>query len=184
MVNTVIEAYDRLDCAFNNAGVGGGGLIHEFSEEEWDRIIDINLKGVWLCMKYEISQMLKQRSGAIVNTSSAVGLMGAADMSAYVASQVRHHRIDEVCRVGSQQSGRPRQRHMPRVIRTPLIQAVLDEPAYKEWILGLEPIGREGEPSEIAQAVLWLCSDAASFVTGHAMSVDGGMVSGITPPWI
>lgn len=182
MVDAAVETYGRLDCAFNNAGVGGTGPIHEFLEEEWDRTISINLKGVWLCLKYEIAQMLKQGRGAIVNNSSVAGLIGAANMSAYIASKHGVVGLTKSVALEVAKQGIRVNAVCPGYIHTPMIQARLDDPARKERIIALEPIGRVGDPEEAAEAVVWLCSDAASFVTGHAMPVDGGLVAGIPPP--
>ena len=179
-LDKTIETFGRLDAAFNNAGVEQAKkATADITEEEWDRIIGIDLRGVFLCMKYEIPLMLKQGGGAIVNTSSGAGVKGFIDQAAYVA--VKHGvvgltksaaldyasqniRINAVC---------------PGIIDTPMMDRFAGgTPEGKERELAgaaaAEPIGRAGKPEEIAAAVLWLCSDAASFVTGAAMVVDGG----------
>ena len=182
MINTTIESYGRLDCALNNAGIGGAGPVHEFPEDEWDRIININLKGVWLCVKYEIAQMLKQGSGTIVNNSSVAGLTGTANLSAYVAAKHGVVGLTKSVALEVAKQGILVNAVCPGWIHPPLIQGGIDDPKAREWMIAMEPIGRVGEPREVAEAVVWLCSDAASFVTGHAMPVDGGLVAGIPPP--
>lgn len=156
--------------------------MHEFPEDEWDRIININLKGVWLCVKYEIAQMLKQGSGTIVNNSSGAGLTGTANMSAYVAAKHGVVGLTKSVALEVAKQGIRVNAVCPGWINTPLIQGGLDDPKTREWVIAMEPIGRVGEPREVAEAVVWLCSDAASFVTGHAMPVDGGLVAGLLPP--
>jgi NAD(P)-dependent dehydrogenase (short-subunit alcohol dehydrogenase family) len=182
LIQKTIEKFGRLDLAFNNAGVEGQWKpIIEQSEEDWDSVIDINLKGVWLCLKYEIQQMLKQGSGAIVNMSSVAGLMGAAGAAVYVASKhgvigltrtvaleyaARNIRVNAVC---------------PAVIETAMAERAFADPEVNKRILAQHPIGRFGKPMEIAEAVLWLCSDKSSFMTGHYIVLDGGMRAGPNP---
>lgn len=179
MVDRAVAAYGSLDCAFNNAGVSGGrGLIHEYSEDDWDRVTGINLKGVWLCMKYEIIQMLTQGSGAIVNTASVMGLVGGSRSPAYGASKHGVVGLTRTAAVAYAQSGIRVNAVCPGYIRTPLIeQGALTDPGGEERIIARHPVGRLGTPEEVAETVVWLCSDAASFVTGHAMAVDGGYVA-------
>ena len=179
MVQHAVSVYGRLDCAFNNAGVSGGrGLIHEYSEDDWDRVTGINLKGVWLCMKYEIIQMLAQGSGAIVNTASVMGLVGGSRSPAYGASKHGVVGLTRTAAVAYAQSGIRVNAVCPGYIRTPLIeQGALTDPGGEERIIARHPVGRLGTPEEVAETVVWLCSDAASFVTGHAMAVDGGYVA-------
>ena len=179
MVQHAVSVYGRLDCAFNNAGVSGGrGLIHEYSEDDWDRVTGINLKGVWLCMKYEIIQMLTQGSGAIVNTASVMGLVGGSRSPAYGASKHGVVGLTRTAAVAYAQSGIRVNAVCPGYIRTPLIeQGALTDPGGEERIIARHPVGRLGTPEEVAETVVWLCSDAASFVTGHAMAVDGGYVA-------
>ena len=179
MVQHAVSVYGRLDCAFNNAGVSGGrGLIHEYSEDDWDRVTGINLKGVWLCMKYEIIQMLTQGSGAIVNAASVMGLVGGSRSPAYGASKHGVVGLTRTAAVAYAQSGIRVNAVCPGYIRTPLIeQGALADPGGEERIIARHPVGRLGTPEEVAETVVWLCSDAASFVTGHAMAVDGGYVA-------
>lgn len=179
MVKKAVDTYGRLDCAFNNAGIGGEiASIDKSSEEIWDRVIAINLKGVWLCMKYEVPYMLNQGGGAIVNTASVAGLIGFPAQSAYVASKHGVVGLTKSAALDYARSGIRVNAICPGVIRTPMIGRRLDaKPQREAWYVAMEPIGRLGEPEEIAEAVVWLCSDAASFVTGHPMAVDGGLVA-------
>ena len=179
MVAKTVKTYGRIDCAFNNAGIEGRmANTVECTEETWDRTIAINLKGVWLCMKYEIPQMLKQGGGTIVNTASIAGLVGFEGLSAYNASKggvvqltrtaalefaTKNIRVNCVC---------------PGVIRTPMVERLLDNRSFTEDQLNAgEPVGRMGKPEEIAEGVLWLLSDASSFVTGHPLVIDGAWVA-------
>jgi NAD(P)-dependent dehydrogenase (short-subunit alcohol dehydrogenase family) len=179
MVNEAIETYGRLDCAHNNAGIEGTWVTTaEYTEENWDRVMAINLKGVWLCMKYEIPQMLKQGGGSIVNTASGAGLVGVPQASAYVASKHGVVGLTKAAALEYAKSGIRVNAVCPGVIRTPMLERVLSsQPRMAETITAMEPVGRMGTPEEIAEAVVWLCSEAASFVTGHAMAVDGGYVA-------
>jgi len=180
MVNMTIDVFGQLDCAFNNAGVGGvAAFTHEYPEENWEHVININLKGVWLCMKYEIRQMLKQGGGAIVNTSSAGGLVGVGrGSSAYVATKHGVIGLTKAAALEYAQKSIRVNAVCPGPTMTPwLDRAFAASPAIKDELLRLVPNGRFGEPEEIAETVVWLCSDAASFVTGHAMAVDGGYVA-------
>jgi NAD(P)-dependent dehydrogenase (short-subunit alcohol dehydrogenase family) len=180
MVNKTIEVFGRLDCALNNAGVPAiGKRIADCSEEDWDRVIEINLKGVWLCMKYEIPQMLKQGKGAIVNTSSAVGLVGAEGRDAYATSKHGVVGLTKVAALDYVKDNIRINAICPGGTLTPMMERVFARgPEWKEKLLQACPMGRFGMPEEIAEAVVWLCSDAASFVTGHALPVDGGWVAG------
>ena len=181
MISTTVETYGRLDCAHNNAGIGSRPrvLLHELPEESWDRVLSINLKGVWLCMKYEIIQMRKQGGGAIVNTASIMGLVGSWSRSgAYNASKHGVVGLTKTAALEYATSGIRVNAGCPGYIRTPLIEeALTSNPEMEAEIVARHPIGRMGHPEEIAEAVVWLCSDAASFVTGHTMTVDGGYVA-------
>jgi len=181
MGNKTIMVYGRLDCAFNNAGIAvGGGPIHEDSEENWNRIISINLKGVWLCMKYEIPQMLKQGEGAIVNTSSVAGLVGYAINPIYSASK---HGIVGLTKSAALQYAKAGIRInvvCPGIILTPMVHDLSEDSELEKWALGHVPEGRLGKPEEVAAAVVWLCSDTTSYVTGAVIPVDGGSITGIT----
>lgn len=179
MVSQLVDTYGRLDCAFNNAGIGGGwGFTAKCTEEEWDRVMSINLKGVWLCMKYEIPQMLQQGGGSIVNTASVAGLVGMLGTPAYVASKHGVVGITKAAAMEYATSGIRINAVCPGIIRTPMIGRRLERKPESEAVYrSMEPMGRLGTPEEIAEAVVWLSSDAASFVTGLPMAVDGGLVA-------
>lgn len=178
MVKKTVDNYGRLDYAFNNAGVAVMKSTVDCTEEEWNHIMDVNLKGVWLCMKYEIPQMLKQGYGAIVNTSSLSGLIGQQGHSPYTASKHGVIGLTKVAALDCAKAGIRVNAVCPGGIPTPMLEPVLADPKIKDFILKALPIGRLGRPEEIAEAVLWLCSEAASFVTGVALPVDGGGVVG------
>ena len=179
MVNKVVKTYGRLDCAYNNAGITGIPVpTADCTEENWDRINNINLKGVWLCMKYEILQMLKQGGGAIVNTSSVSGLVGWPNYPAYVASKHGVIGLTKTAALEYAKQGIRVNAVCPGMTRTPMTQPHTDTAAQAQaQRVAQSPFGRMGTPEEIAEAAVWLCSDAASFVTGHAMAVDGGWVA-------
>jgi len=179
LIAKAVETYGRLDCAYNNAGIeGSAATTTDYAEESWDRVIAINLKGVWLCMKYEIPQMLKQGGGTIVNTASAAGLVGFRRGSAYVASKHGVVGLTKTAALEYAKSGVRVNAICPGAIDTPMMGRITDHrPQRAERMAAGEPVGRMGMPEEIAGAVVWLCSDAASFVTGHAMAVDGGLTA-------
>lgn len=179
MVSRAVEAYGRLDFAFNNAGIEGQMVpAVECTEENWDRVIGTNLKGVWLCMKYEIPEMLKQGKGAIVNMSSVAGLVGTRNAAAYCASKGGVVQLTRASALDYAKSGIRINAVCPGAIRTPMVDRVISaQPEMEATIDAAHPIGRMGEPDEIASAVVWLCSDAASFILGHAMPIDGGWVT-------
>ena len=179
MVNTVVDTYGRIDCAYNNAGIEGRlASTDEYPEDVFDKVIDVNLTGVWLCMKYELPHMLKQGGGAIVNTASGAGLIGVAGMSAYVASKHGVVGLTKTAALEYAKSGIRVNSVCPGLIQTPMVERITaDQPQLGEALVAAEPVGRTGKPEEIAESVVWLSSDAASFVTGHAMSVDGGFVA-------
>ncbi len=180
LVRRTVEIYGRLDCAHNNAGIEGeiGSKLHEYSEDTWDRLMDIDLKGVWLCLKYEIQHMLGQGGGAIVNTASAAGLVGSRMMSAYVASKHGVVGLTKAAALEYAQDGIRVNAVCPGIIDTPMVRRLISgREGYESSISSRQPVGRLGNPQEIAEAVVWLCSDAASFVTGHAMAVDGALTA-------
>ena len=178
-VERVIETYGRLDCAHNNAGIAGRFTgTADYPEEDWDRIISVNLKGVWLCMKYEIPCMLEKGGGAIVNTASVAGLRGTRGLAAYVASKHGVVGLTKSAALEYAPAGLRINAVCPGWIRTPMVEGAFGtHPDLEAQISLSEPIGRIGTPEEVAAAVVWLCSDAASFVTGHAMAVDGGIMA-------
>jgi NAD(P)-dependent dehydrogenase (short-subunit alcohol dehydrogenase family) len=177
MVAKAVETYGRIDCAFNNAGIEGQGAVtHKCSEENWHRVLSINLTGVWLCMKAEIAQILKQGGGgAIVNTSSMAGLVGSVGGPAYVAAK---HGVVGLTKTAALEYGKHGIRVnavCPGPIRTPMMQRIMHGSAEAEQrFIRSEPLKRFGEPEEIGESVAWLCSDHASYVTGVPMPVDGG----------
>jgi NAD(P)-dependent dehydrogenase (short-subunit alcohol dehydrogenase family) len=178
MVAETIATFGRLDYAFNNAGIEGiSASTQDCTEENWDKTIGVNLKGIWLCMKYEIPEILKQGKGVIINCASVAGLVGFAGLPAYVASKHGVVGLTKTTALECAKIGIRVNAICPGVIQTPMIDRLIGN--SKEAVAqftGLEPVGRFGQPEEIANAVVWMCSDEASFVTGHAMAVDGGFV--------
>jgi NAD(P)-dependent dehydrogenase (short-subunit alcohol dehydrogenase family) len=174
LINKAVANYGRLDFAFNNAGIEylGGGTA-ECTEKDWDSVINTNLKGVWLCMKYEIPQMVKGGGGAIVNTSSVLGLVNFPDNAPYTISKLGVIALTKCAALEYAEAGIRINAVCPGAIQTPLLERV----SATGRTLALGPMQRVGTPEEVAEAVIWLCSDAASFVTGHAMPVDGGFLA-------
>ncbi len=178
MVKKTVETYGRLDCAFNNAGIGIPGSTVDCTEEDWDRVLSVNLKGVWLCMKYEIPQMLKQGRGAIVNTASAGGLIGTPGLVSYTASKHGVVGLTKAAALEYVQQGVRINAVCPGTVLTPLVQSSITAyPDLEKVLLAKHPMGRFGTAEEIAEAVVWLASDEASYVTGTTLSVDGGVVA-------
>jgi NAD(P)-dependent dehydrogenase (short-subunit alcohol dehydrogenase family) len=177
LVCQAVKLYGRLDFAFNNAGIEGVmATTSDCTEENWDRTLAINLKGVWLCMKYELQHMLDRGRGAIVNCSSVAGLVGFQQLPAYTASK---HGIVGLTRTAALEYAKKGIRInavCPGVIHTAMVDRILAEHPDMSLVAG-EPIGRMGTPEEIAESVVWLCSGRASFVTGQALAVDGGWVA-------
>lgn len=179
MVKKCVDTYGRLDCAANCAGIlGQMGKAHECSEEDYDRIVSINLKGVWLCMKYETIQMLKQGSGAIVNIASCAGVAGTPDLPVYGASKAAVSMLTRAASIDLVARNIRVNAINPGYVQTPMVDKQQEHHPDKveEYKAGLR-IGRMGRPEEIAEAVVWLCSDKASFVAGHPMNVDGAAQS-------
>lgn len=179
MVDTAITTYGRLDLAFNNAGIEGHSApTHQCTEENWDRVLGVNLKGIWNCMKYELPRMQERKEGAIVNCASIAGTVGMRGSPAYVASK---HGVIGLTRTAALENaplGIRINAVCPGAIRTPMLDRFTgkDKTVEKQFA-EMEPIGRLGEPEEVAEAVIWLCSASASFVVGHALAVDGGWVA-------
>ena len=180
LVEETISQFGGLNWAFNNAGVTvttRTSLI-DLPEDDWDRLLDINLKGVFLCMKHEIPEMLRRGGGTIVNTASTAGLVGSRGLSSYVASKHGVAGLTKAAALEYAESGIRINAVCPGPIRTPMTEAVMaNNPGAEERYSARAPMGRMGRPEEVAQAVVWLCSDSASFVTGHTMTVDGGLVA-------
>ena len=174
-IEQTVDRFGRLDCAFNNAGIGGGGFtpLADYSREAWDRVIAVNLTGVWLCVQQEVRQLLTNGGGSIVNAASVAGMVGWG-AGAYSASKHGVIGITRSAARGYGSAGIRVNAVCPGVIATPLAASVIDDPAVSETILGRRALGRFGEPRDVGEVVAWLCSDAASFVTGVAMPVDAG----------
>ncbi|MFB4252386.1 SDR family oxidoreductase [Pseudomonas idahonensis] len=171
-----IEAYGRLDYAFNNAGIEiEKGRLAEGSLDEFDAIMGVNVKGVWLCMKYQLPLLLAQGGGAIVNTASVAGLGAAPKMSIYAASK---HAVIGLTKSAAIEYAKKKIRVnavCPAVIDTDMFRRAYEaDPKKAEFAAAMHPVGRIGKVEEIASAVLYLCSDGAAFTTGHALTVDGG----------
>jgi NAD(P)-dependent dehydrogenase (short-subunit alcohol dehydrogenase family) len=178
MVATALEKFGRLDYAHNNAGVTVSGVpTAEVSLADWQRVLAVDLTGVFLCMKSEIPAMLESGGGAIVNTASGLGLVAIAGQPAYVAAKHGVVGLTKAAALEYSEQGVRVNAVCPGVVRTPLFEeAAAADPAALADIESKHPIGRLGTPEEIADGVAWLCSDAATFVTGHALPVDGGYV--------
>jgi len=179
MVATAVEAFGGLHCAVNSAGTTTSvrTATHEFEPEEWSRVINVNLTGVWLSMKYEIAHMLAG-GGAIVNLSSIYGLVGASGTAAYTASKHAVAGLTKAAALDYAKQGIRVNAISPGYIRTPMVEAVIQEqPRLEDWMNARTPMGRIGVPDEIGQTAVWLCSDAASFVNGLIMPVDGGLTA-------
>lgn len=180
MVSQAVSAFGRIDFAFNNAGIEGRmASTAECTEDNFDRVISVNLRGVWLCLRAEIRQMLRQREGgAIVNMSSVAGQAGFASLPAYVASK---HGVIGLTRTAALECATKNIRVnavCPGVIHTAMVDRITGrDPKAEAEFTALEPLGRMGTASEVAEAVIWLCSPGASFVTGHALAVDGGFLA-------
>ena len=180
MVEQAVSTYGRLDAAFNNAGINTGGApLLETSDEEFDRIIDVNLRSVWHCMKAELRQMVAQGSGAIVNCSSIGGMVGSKGRSAYSASKHGIIGLTRSAALDYASQGIRINAVCPGMTATPMTATVSRnyDPELVQALLARAPIGRFAAPEEIAAAVVWLCSPAASYLVGHALAVDGGVLA-------
>jgi NAD(P)-dependent dehydrogenase (short-subunit alcohol dehydrogenase family) len=181
MIEAVVGAYGRLDCAFNNAGIAGwqvdaaGKKTAEWSEEAFDRMISVNLKGVWLCMRHELPQMQAQGGGAIVNTASIAGLVGLPSSSAYVAAKHGVIGLTKTAAIEYAEANIRVNAVCPGYIRTRMTEPSMQ--LRGEAILAHTPLKRMGNPEEIAEMVVWLCSERASYVSGAAYNVDGGWMA-------
>jgi NAD(P)-dependent dehydrogenase (short-subunit alcohol dehydrogenase family) len=175
-LDKTIEVWGRLDYAFNNAGVEQAIMATiDITEDEWDRIFNINLRGMFLCMKYQIPLMLKQGGGAIVNTSSGAGIKGFKGQAAYTAAKHGVIGLTKSAALDYAQSNIRINAVCPGIIATPMMDRFTGGAAEgRQRVISQEPIGRMGRPEEIAAAAVWLCSDASSFVTGAALVADGG----------
>ncbi len=178
LVRTAVDTWGGLDYAYNNAGIEGpsAGLL-DCTEEQWQRVIAVNLTGVWLCMKHEIPAMIARGGGAIVNTSSVLGLVGVPFIVPYIASK---HGVAGLTKEAALEFAKSNVRVnavCPGSIRTPMTERAMAAGATEKSLATPQAIKRMGRPEEIAAAVVWLCSDAASFVTGVTMPVDGGWVA-------
>lgn len=179
MVRRTVEEFDGLDLAFNNAGIEGASApTHECSPENWHRTLEVNLTGVWSCMRHEIPRMLERGGGSIVNCSSVAGLVGFSTAPAYVASK---HGVVGLTKTAALEYATASIRVnalCPGVIDTEMIERFTHgQPETESAMVAMEPVGRMGTAEEIADAVVWLCSDRSSFVTGQAIAIDGGFVA-------
>jgi NAD(P)-dependent dehydrogenase (short-subunit alcohol dehydrogenase family) len=178
MVERALTAYGRLNVGFNNAGIGASGFaVADEEEVAWNRLIDVNLKGIFLSMKYEIPAMLAAGGGAIVNTASAAGLVGERGIGIYTASK---HGVVGLTRTAALDyigQGIRINAVCPGATLTPMLAAWFQDPKVESFVLSRHPIGRAAEPEEIARAVLFLASDDASFIVGQALAVDGGLTA-------
>lgn len=180
LTDATIRTYGRLDYACNNAGVEGTQApTADYPADQWDRVLAVNLTGVWLCMKHEIPAMLANGGGAIVNMASILGVVGFANAAAYTAAKHGVIGLTKVAAIEYATQGIRVNAVCPAFIATPMLEraGITEGTEMYAMLAGLHPIKRLGTPEEIAEAVLWLCSDKASFVTGHAMLVDGGYVA-------
>lgn len=177
LVNKIVETYGRLDFAFNNAGIEGvPAPTAEYPVNMWNSVISVNLSGVFYCLKYELAQMVKQGKGVVINNASILGKVGFATASAYVAAKHGVLGLTETAAIEYAAKGIRVNAVCPGFILTPMLErsGLAKDPAMRQYIENLHPAKRLGTPEEIANAVIWLCSDGASFVTGHSLLVDGG----------
>ncbi len=180
MVKTAVETYGRLDCAVNNAMIPPPFLpLAELDDAEWERTMAVNLTGVFFCMKYQIRQMLEQGAGAIVNIGSGNEHAGAPGIAAYVAAKRGLLGLTAVAALDYAEHGVRVNAVGPGTMVTPAMQEALDQnPKHREFLESLAPVKRYSDPHEVAEAVIWLCSDKASFVHGHTLVADGGACAG------
>lgn len=178
LVRRAREAFGRLDIACNNAGIGGeANRTADYSVEGWKKVIAINLSGVFFCMKYEIPAMLETGGGAIVNVSSILGRVAFSKSPAYVASKHGLLGLTETAAIEYAKQGIRVNSIGPAFIQTPMIAGLQEDPEIEKWLISLHPIGRLGKPEEVAELIIWLSSDQASFVTGSYYAIDGGYLA-------
>jgi NAD(P)-dependent dehydrogenase (short-subunit alcohol dehydrogenase family) len=183
LIAAAVERFGRVDCAFNNAGIGGASApLAEYELEAWHRVLAINLTGVFLCMQSELRQMVAQGAGAIVNAASVVGVIGYPELAAYNAAKHGVIGLTRTAALEYADQGIRVNAVCPGWTETPMVMdegpSPASDPEVYRAIAGMAPMKRLGMPDEIGHAVAWLCSDAASFVTGHPMVVDGGVTAG------
>ena len=176
LVKQTVDTYGRLDYAFNNAGIiGSNDSVEDLKEADFLQVMQINVIGVWLCMKYELQQMHQQGKGVIINTSSVAGLNSGGTGAPYVTSKHAVIGLTKAAARENAQKGIRINAVCPGLIRTQIIDDIKQgHPEMMEKMLQSYPMGRIGEPEKVAEAVVWLCSDGASFITGHPFSIDGG----------
>jgi NAD(P)-dependent dehydrogenase (short-subunit alcohol dehydrogenase family) len=178
LIATAVEHFGRLDCAHNNAGVlGVAARMAELSDAAWQQALSVNLTGVFLCMRAELRQMLAHGRGAIVNTASASGLVGTPGLAAYAAAKHGVVGLTKSAAIEYATEGIRVNAICPGATETPMLAAAAGTPELIQHTLSQQPIGRIAAPREVAEVAVWLCSDRASFVTGAAVPVDGGMVA-------
>ena len=181
VIEQTVQEFGRLDVAFNNAGIEQPPApLVDISENEWSRLLDIDLRSAFLCMKYEIPSMLEHGGGSIVNTSSGAGVVGIRGQAAYVAAKHGLIGLTKSAALDYAAQGVRVNAICPGIIETPMMDRFSGgTPEGRDRVIGQEPVGRMGRPEEIASAVLWLSSDLGAFATGHAMVIDGGQTAGI-----
>lgn len=179
LISQIVSMHGRLDCAYNNAGILGEIVpLVDHSEEAWDRTVDTNLKGTWLCMKYEIPQMLKQGGGVIVNTTATAAIKGSPNRSAYAASKAGIIAISKSAAMEYAEHGLRINVICPSHTRSPMLEQFFElRPELEAAFIASAPMARIAAPEEVAEGALWLSSDASSFVTGHVLAVDGGYLA-------
>ncbi|WP_219414438.1 SDR family NAD(P)-dependent oxidoreductase [Pseudonocardia nigra] len=184
LIATIADRYGRLDFAHNNAGISGAaGPINAMAKADWDRTIAVNLTSVFLCLRYELELMARQGFGSIVNTASVAGITGNATLGAYAASKAGVVGLTKVAAIEHAPAGIRVNAIAPGFTLTGMTrQSMAENPEWARAALAAEPVGRASEPEEIADAAVWLCSDAASYVVGHVLVVDGGITVGRRPP--
>jgi len=179
MINNTVGHFGRLDYACNNAGIEGPiATTAEYTEEDWDRVLNINLRGQWLCMKYEIPAML-ENGGSIVNVSSILGKVGFANTPAYTAAKHGLIGLTKTAALEYSENGIRINAVCPGFIETPMLEraGITTDKETREQTISLHPIGRLGESEEVAEAIVWITSDKASFISGHSLMVDGGYIA-------